>query len=89
MPDLRELDLDLHGIAEIWRWLTAMPVPSTNAGLRAPAFGLRRHITDEERQVELSRLTLEINALRARAASVGADTLAYLLASAAAEARMR
>jgi hypothetical protein len=64
-------------------------VEVSRAGLRAPAFGLRRQITDEERQAELARLTLEINALRARAASVGADTLAYLLASAAAEARMR
>jgi hypothetical protein len=61
-------------------------VELSRAGLRAAASGSRRRITDEERQAELAHLAIEIDVLRGRAAGVGADMLAYLLASAAAEA---
>jgi hypothetical protein len=63
-------------------------VELTRAGLRMTATGLNRQLTDDERKAEFAHLTTEIDSLRVRAAGVGADMLAYLLASASVEARM-
>jgi hypothetical protein len=43
-------------------------------------------MSEVEREAEFAALTMEIDALRARAAGAGADVLARLLGSAAAEA---
>ena len=64
-------------------------VELSRAGLRGAVSGSRRKIADEERRAELAHLAIEIDVLRVRASGAGADMLAYLLASAAAEARER